>query len=247
MNGAQQLITQLQQGAPFQAVARQFSGGPTAANGGDAGWLAEAQLPPEVRDGIEQMHPGQLSQPIPVKDGVYIVYWCATSVPAPAPTMVSLKQAAIALAADAPADQVAAARQKLLAALKLQITSCDNLEAKAGKVDGVVAGDLGEADINDLRPQFQRRGARPSARRGQRPDPHRGGPAPDRGLRQAPGRPTVALARRRRGAAARPAIVDDRQALHARSAQFGDHRPDRGEARRRPSRAQPGRSCRDRS
>ncbi len=153
MKGAQQLIDQMQQGAPFAAVARQFSAAATAANGGDAGWLSESQLRPEARDTIEQMRPGQLSGPIPAKDGVYIIQLRDKRSSSGA-DLVTLKQAAIALPPDAGADQVAAANQKLLA-LKGKITSCDTLEKVAEKVDGVVAGDLGEADIKDLRPDFQ--------------------------------------------------------------------------------------------
>lgn len=153
MNGAQQLVNQLQQGAPFAAVARQFSAAPTAANGGDAGWLSESQLKPEVRDVLTQMHPGELSRPIPVDGGVYIMALKDKRSGAGA-EMVTLKQAAIALPAGATADQVAAATRKL-AALKLQITSCDDLIAKSGKVDGVVADDLGEADVSGLRPEFR--------------------------------------------------------------------------------------------
>src|SRR6185436_15345825 len=37
VSGAQQLIGEIQKGAPFAAVARQFSSAPTAANGGDVG------------------------------------------------------------------------------------------------------------------------------------------------------------------------------------------------------------------
>lgn len=152
-DGANQLIGQLQQGAPFAAVARQFSGATTAANGGDAGWLAESQLQPEVRAAIESMRPGQLSQPIPVRDGVYIVYLRDKRAGTGA-EMVTLKQAAISLPGDATADQVEAARQKLLG-LKAHIKSCADLSAKAGAVDGVLAGDLGEADVKDLAPSFR--------------------------------------------------------------------------------------------
>jgi peptidyl-prolyl cis-trans isomerase SurA len=153
MSGAQQLVTQLQQGAPFPAVARQFSAAPTAANGGDAGWLMESQLPAEVRDAVEQLGEGQLSKPIPAKDGVYIILLRGKRSGSGA-DMVTLKQAAIALPADAPADQVEAARQKLLA-LKPKITSCDAMDKAAAKVDGVVSGDLGEANIKDLRADFR--------------------------------------------------------------------------------------------
>jgi peptidyl-prolyl cis-trans isomerase SurA len=153
MKGAQQLVTQMQQGAPFPAVARQFSALPTAANGGDAGWVSAGDMPPEVEAVVEQMRPGQLSQPIPVKDGVYILY-LKDKRAGGSSTMVSLKQVAIALPQTASADDEAAAKAKLVA-LKGQIKGCSNLEAVAGKEQGVVAGDLGEAELGDLAPQFR--------------------------------------------------------------------------------------------
>ncbi len=153
LEGANQLIAQLQQGAPFAAVARQFSSGPTAANGGDTGWISAAQAPPKVAAALEGLRPGQLSAPIPVSDGVYIVYLREKQA-ASGQTMVSLKQLAVRLEKDASADQVAAANAALRA-LRPQITGCDNLEAVAGKVPGVVSADLGEAEISDLRGPFK--------------------------------------------------------------------------------------------
>ncbi len=150
VQGAQQLVAQLQQGAPFNAVARQFSSLPTAANGGDAGWVSAGEMVPEVQAAVEQMRPGQLSQPIQVKDGVYIVYLKDKRAGGKA-TMVNLKQAAVALAAGA--DETAA-REKLTA-LKPKLTDCKTLETVASKVDGVVASDLGEAEINELAPAFR--------------------------------------------------------------------------------------------
>ena len=70
VNGAGQLIAQMQQGAPFQAVARQFSASATAAGGGEVGWVSMGEMAPEVDAALAQMRPGQLSQPIPVRDGV---------------------------------------------------------------------------------------------------------------------------------------------------------------------------------
>ena len=152
-NGAKQLVAQMQQGAPFPAVARQFSASPTAANGGDAGWVSPGEMPPEVDAALEQLRPGQLSAPIPVRDGVYIIYLREKRSGAKT-ALVDLKQVAVALPKDAPQAQVDAA-QKLLVDLKPRITSCETLEATAGKVEGVVAGDLGEAEITDLAPAFQ--------------------------------------------------------------------------------------------
>ncbi len=153
INGASQLITQMQQGAQFTQVARQFSNDSTAATGGDAGWLTAGQLPDEVRPVVDQLRPGELSKPIPTQNGVYIIllrdkHAGATS------QLVTLKQAAIGLGADASAADVAAAEAKLVG-LKREITGCDGLEARAAKVPGVVAGDLGEADVKDLKAEFR--------------------------------------------------------------------------------------------
>ena len=204
MQGAQQLVGQLQQGAPFPAVARQFSSLPTAAAGGDAGWISAGEMPTEVESVLEQMRPGQLSQPIPVKDGVYILYLKEKRAGGAA-TLVNLKQAAVALAQSAtPADEEAG-RAKL-AALKPAIKDCATMEAAAGKVAGVVAGDLGEAEVADLAPQF--RDAAEKLKVGEVSDPigRSGGQATDR------------------TAAVWSAVEHDRTPLHARFTQLGNDR-----------------------
>jgi peptidyl-prolyl cis-trans isomerase SurA len=152
VKGATQLVSQLQQGAPFPAVARQFSASSTAAAGGDAGWISQGEMPAEVDAALDQLRPGQLSQPIPVKDGVYIIY-LRDKRAGSGQTLVSLKQAAIALPADASAADVAAAKATLIA-VRSQIKDCATLEASVAKTPGVVAGDLGEAETGDLLPEF---------------------------------------------------------------------------------------------
>lgn len=152
--GATQLVAQIQQGAPFPAVARQFSSAPSAASGGDMGWVSQSELPAELAAAAEQMTPGTLSQPIQASDGVYILFLRAKRAGS-ASTLVSLKQAAIQLGADAPADKIEAAG-KTLTALQSQGLTCANLESEAAKIPGVVASDLGEADLNDLSGDFRR-------------------------------------------------------------------------------------------
>lgn len=153
VQGAEQLVSQLHNGAPFAAVARQFSNNPSAANGGDVGWISSGEMPPEVDATLESLRPGQLSGPIVVKDGVYIVL-LKNKRSGEASTVVKLKQVAIALPKNATDEQVASAQEKLLA-LRGKLAGCDNLEAVAAKTPGVVAGDLGETDTKDLAPAFQ--------------------------------------------------------------------------------------------
>lgn len=149
-----QLVTQLQQGAPFTQVARQFSSASTAATGGDTGWLSEAQLPAELRPVVEQLRPGELSRPIDAPNGVYIILLRDKRAGSTA-ELISLKQAAISLPPDATPQAVADAQRKLMALRGELKDGCDGLEARAAKVDGVVAGDLGEADLKDLKPEFR--------------------------------------------------------------------------------------------
>ena len=153
VNGANQLILQIQQGAPFAPVARQFSSAPTAASGGDMGWVSTAELQPELAKALEQMRPGQMSEPIQVSDGVYILQ-LRDKRSGTAGTTVSLKQAAVRLPTGAPQDQLDAA-SKTLDAVRATGATCADLEAKAGGVTGVVAGDLGQSEVTELAPEFR--------------------------------------------------------------------------------------------
>ena len=184
--GAAQLIGEIQKGAPIAAVARQFSNSPSAANGGEVGWISTGELPPEVDRVLDSLRPGQLAPPIPVKDGVYIIY--LKDKRAGGSTMVvNLKQVAIALPKTATADQVAAAQAKL-EALRPRIHGCDTLSEEAGKDPGVISGDLGEAETKDLGAGLSRRRRSLAGWPGLRADSHRRRPAPDRHVRPPHGR-----------------------------------------------------------
>jgi len=153
VEGARQLAAQIEQGAPFAAVARQFSSAATAAAGGDAGWVLSGDVPEPVERAMEQMRPGQLSPPIPVPGGAYIVL-LREKRSGSETTVVDLKQAAIRLPAAASQSETMAAVQRL-ESLRGQIDSCDTFESRADGVEGVVAGSLGETELDDLSPSFR--------------------------------------------------------------------------------------------
>jgi peptidyl-prolyl cis-trans isomerase SurA len=117
------------------------------------GWISASELQPELAAALEQMRPGQMSQPIAVSDGVYILQ-LRDKRAGGGNVSVSLKQAAVRLAQDAPQDQVDAARTTLESFRAVGAT-CADLETKAAAYPGVVAGDLGESDIADLAPDFR--------------------------------------------------------------------------------------------
>lgn len=152
LNGARQLFQQMVQGAPFMNVARQFSAAPSAARGGDAGWMVEGTLNPAVERALSQMQAGSLAPPIPVDGGVYIVYLRDKRSGA-STSLVKMKQVMVELPETASAEQVAAATEKL-EAFRAGIT-CENIIERSRTVEGIMGADLGESDVGDLLPQFQ--------------------------------------------------------------------------------------------
>jgi peptidyl-prolyl cis-trans isomerase SurA len=152
MNGANQLVQQMVQGAPFQAVAQQFSAAPSATRGGDAGWVVAGTVNPILQAAMDQLEVGQLSRPIPVEGGVYIIYMRDKRDGAAA-SLVQLKQVMIELPETASETEVAAAAQRL-EALRPQLT-CDTMLQRATSEQGLLGADLGESDVQNLAPQFQ--------------------------------------------------------------------------------------------
>ena len=152
LNGANQLVQQMVQGAPFQAVAQQFSAAPSAARGGDAGWVVAGTVNPNLQTAMDQLEVGQLSRPIPVEGGVYIIYMRDKRDGAAA-SLVQLKQVMVELPETASEAEVAAATQRL-EALRPQLT-CDTMLQRATSEQGLLGADLGEADVQNLAPQFQ--------------------------------------------------------------------------------------------
>ena len=70
---AETVIAELRAGAPFAAVAAQFSQTQTALEGGELGWLQPDQLDPQVSRLVIQMPIGAVSNPVKVPGGFSIV------------------------------------------------------------------------------------------------------------------------------------------------------------------------------
>ena len=71
---ADRIVQQIQGGANFQSMALQFSQSPSAAVGGDLGWVTPTQLNPLLAEAVEKMTPGQMSYPIRTPAGYYLLY-----------------------------------------------------------------------------------------------------------------------------------------------------------------------------
>ena len=70
---AEQIVQQLKQGAPFTAVAGQFSQSPSAADGGDIGWVIQGQLAEELDHALANLEPGDIAGPVQAEGGYYVL------------------------------------------------------------------------------------------------------------------------------------------------------------------------------
>ena len=154
-NGAQKLVEQLRGGAPFPAVATQFSQSPSAASGGDIGWVQAAQLPEEIAGVLPQLQIGQVSDPIRTISGYYIVQVRnrrSGTGPDPLQTQLQLLQVLLPLAANAPPPAVQARAQETQRFVQ-SFKTCAGVPDQVNRIQGakvapmvtVTAGQLSDA------------------------------------------------------------------------------------------------------
>ncbi len=145
LEGANAMIEQVQQGAPFALLAQQFSSAPSAANGGDVGWVREGELRPELNDNLLQMEKGTISNPIQVPGGVYVIALVDTQVSTDE-AVYQLKQVNFQASDEVGKD---AAKGELIA-LKDKIQSCDTLSDDIEGIEGLNSADMGELKSSDM-------------------------------------------------------------------------------------------------
>jgi peptidyl-prolyl cis-trans isomerase SurA len=108
---ADRLVEQVQSGVKFDALARQFSQSPTAAVGGDLGWVSRSQLLPALADAVKKMNPNEMSYPVRAGGGYYLLYLRerrTVGAPDPDDTVLSVVQVILPLWRELPAAGAAA-------------------------------------------------------------------------------------------------------------------------------------------
>lgn len=154
---ANRLLAQLRRGASFQAVAREFSEGTTAANGGDVGWIQLEQLPEELAEELANLSVGEISLPIHSGGSYYIILPRERRTilgPDITLTELHLKQIFFDLPDDASEERQQEVRD-LTEIIRTTITGCDDLESLVGEGAAARTVDLGRMYLGDLPPQVR--------------------------------------------------------------------------------------------
>jgi peptidyl-prolyl cis-trans isomerase SurA len=162
---AEQIAEQTMKGASFQTVASQFSQSPSAADGGDIGWVVQGQLADELDHALADLKPGGIVGPIRAEGGYYVLLLRdrrepVGSKPAEAPAAadpnapVPLDRFLIPLPANP--DAMLKERAMALAAnIKAQARGCGDLPGIANQLQGTVLTPLGNMDPKDLNPELR--------------------------------------------------------------------------------------------
>ncbi|WP_373008324.1 peptidylprolyl isomerase [Hyphomonas sp.] len=136
------LMAQLKQGADFRVAAQRISSAPTAATGGDMGWISLDDLAPELAEAVTSAAQPGLLEPIEVETGVYIILVANKREPSQAVTKVNLKRLFVSDGTDA----------DLLDAMD-KIKSCDDVQSVANSKTNLRAADLDEINVDELGPE----------------------------------------------------------------------------------------------
>ena len=160
-----ELETQLRMGAPFAAVARQFSQNPTAAQGGDLGWVSPGQLPPELDKVLLTMNTGQVSPPIRAAGGYYILAVRAREEPEGTklpkqtkpkypPGVLPLARVLLPIGPTPPKELMTRAMQAA-EVIRSNIQNCTMLPKLVSQMKGAVYMNLGTMNLGNLSQQMQ--------------------------------------------------------------------------------------------
>ena len=151
---AERIVADVGQGARFAEMARQYSEGVTAFNGGEVGWVRPGQLAREVTDALMTLDK-RVSSPIRTDAGFYVIELRdRRSLSDPARATVTLKQIVLPLTQGASATEIA--NQRALAeSIGASITSCSEVASVIARLESPESGDLGTLDVADLPREFQ--------------------------------------------------------------------------------------------
>lgn len=142
LKAAESIIQQLQQGADFRVAAQRISSAPTAATGGDMGWVTAEDLAPELAAAVAAAEVPALLPPIEVASGIYILTVNAKREPMQPTTKVNLMRL---IATDG--------KESTLTDAMIRITSCDDVQSVANSVSALRAQELTEINVDELGPE----------------------------------------------------------------------------------------------
>jgi peptidyl-prolyl cis-trans isomerase SurA len=154
---AARLVQTLREGASFESLARQVSAAASAEQGGDLGWIRGSAIPDTLRDALERLREGDVSDPLPSPVGYHIFLLRDRRVSAAgvdsAGGQTEVQLAQVVLPVDG--QNQLEARRLEAAELRDRLTDCAAMIEAAAGLNAPDSGDLGWLRVGDLPPLFR--------------------------------------------------------------------------------------------
>ena len=154
---AARLVQTLREGAGFESLARQVSAAASAEQGGDLGWIRGSAIPGELRNSLELLRDGDISDPIASPIG-YHIFWLrdrrlSVANAAAAGGQAEVQLAQVLLPVDG--QEQLEARRIEAAALRDDLADCAAVVETAAEMGAPDSGQLGWLRLADLPPEFR--------------------------------------------------------------------------------------------
>ncbi|MFC1673763.1 peptidylprolyl isomerase [Pseudomonadota bacterium] len=154
---AERMLMQMRQGAAFNLLASNFSRAPSAAVGGDMGWVQPNLLDDQLQRALAALKPGQVTPPVRALGGYYLMLMRdSRTSPGLGGGDAFIKLSQLHMMPSTPNDQAAlnAVAQNLIA-MSQGMTNCAQLEAAAPRTGSPLSGPVGEVKLSTLPPNMQ--------------------------------------------------------------------------------------------
>jgi peptidyl-prolyl cis-trans isomerase SurA len=148
---AERIITELQQGASFALLARQFSQSASAPSGGNIGWAQPGELPPEVEAELAKIPPNTTTRPIRTTAGYYIVLLRERRAPGATSedASVVLRQILLPVPQKAPKSDWDS-QASLARTIKDTAKGCADFSSVSRELGSTLSGNLGRVKVREL-------------------------------------------------------------------------------------------------
>jgi peptidyl-prolyl cis-trans isomerase SurA len=149
LRNLERLVGEMQKGARFPALARQFSQSATAASGGDLGWVQQGQLDEQLDEILKQMPIGTISKPVRTIGGWHLVALIDRRRPGGAEPKLDLRQGLVPLPPRAPLTVVHEVMDQTTAAVR-NVKDCNAFDEAIKAMPRARANNLGKVLLREL-------------------------------------------------------------------------------------------------
>ena len=154
---ARRLLTNIREGANFNAIAQQFSSSASAARGGEIGWVSPGQISSELEEALNALEPGEVSEPIRTILGYHIMKLENRRILSgvdPMKAKVTLKHVFLPLPPK-PSEIAVEAQLGIAEAVAASVQNCNDMDLLAKEVKSPAGVDLGNFSVGELAPAMR--------------------------------------------------------------------------------------------